>query len=190
MYPTLVESKGRPHCPSSARMQEVSSDPILPSFCSSPSATPLPCLCLQVGVTASGGEISCVTQTLPVKCELLKAHRSCSGTAVFPLAQHYPSAHTDTSSVWLLQIMENRNMHLPGTSLTRQFLLSLPLLYPPAVHTASNMRRQSMWEDNMKANACSGLLLRSCHLWSGMDTLVPKSPHCHRTGFAQSWDFL
>lgn len=56
---------------------------------------------MQVGATASGGEISCLSQTLPVKCKLLKAHRSCvcSEAAVFSLAQHSPAARSDMSSV-------------------------------------------------------------------------------------------
>lgn len=85
--------------------------PSLPLFLTQCCSTPLCGLCLQVGAAASGGEISCVIQTLSVKCKLLKAHRSCTGwdAAVFSLAQHYPSARTDTSSVWLLQIMETRN---------------------------------------------------------------------------------
>lgn len=140
---------------------------------------------VQVGAAASGGEISCLSQPLPVKCKLLKAHRSCvcSEAAVFSLAQHSPAACSDMSSVWLLQIMETRNTDLPGMSPTRQALLRLPLLYPPAGQTASDTRRQSVWEDNIKARACYRPFLESCHLRSGLDTLVAKPPHFHRMGF-------
>lgn len=56
---------------------------------------------VQVGAAASGGEISCLSQSSPVKCKLLKAHRSCvcSEAAVFSLAQHSPAACSDMSSV-------------------------------------------------------------------------------------------
>lgn len=166
--------------------------PSLPPIFTRCYSAPLCGLCLQVGATASGGEIPCVIQTSPVKRKLLKAHRSCvcSDAAVFSLAQHYPSAHTDTSSVWLLQIMETRNTRLAGTSPTGQALLRLLLSYPPAVRTASDMRRQSVWEENIKASACYGPFLGSCHLRSGLDTPVAKSPHFHRTGFIQSGDFV
>lgn len=149
-------------------------------------------LCLQVGATASGDEISCAIQTLPVKFKSLKAHRRCvcSATAVFSLAQHYPSALTDTSSVWLLQIMETRNKHLPGMIPTRQALFRLPSLYPPTVCTGPDTRRQSMWEVNIKASACCGAFLRPCHLRSGLDSLVPKLLCFHRAGFIQSGDFV
>lgn len=84
--------------------------------------------------------------------------------------------------------METRNTNLPGMSPTRQALLRLPLLYPPVGQTASDTRRQSVWEDNIKARACFRPFLESCHLRSGLDTPVAKPPHFHRMGFIWSGD--
>ncbi|KAF2981129.1 hypothetical protein EK904_010431 [Melospiza melodia maxima] len=50
------------------------------------------------------------------------------------------------------------------------------------------MRRQSVWEDNIKARACYRPFLESCHLRSGLDTPVAKPPHFYRMGFIWSGD--